>query len=296
MKHPATRNTIYAEEARVMEHHALPAGQYLLKLHAPSAAAHAQAGNFIHLQCDPGLPMRRPMSIMRTDRRSGSIDILYKIHGEGTRLLAHRKPGDIVPMLGPIGVPFKLDNYRKFPLLLGGGVGIPPMVFLAEHTRKSSPDIRPFVIMGSEIPFPFQPRPSQIMLNGLPGDTIATLPLLEDLGIPCRLTSLQGYPGCFTGYVTDLARIWLDALAPEQVQAVEIFACGPTVMLEATSRLAQEYQLPCQISMEEYMACAIGGCAGCAIPIHAENGIAMKRVCVDGPVFDANTVFPVAAG
>lgn len=279
-----------------MEHLSLPARQHLMKLNAPRTAAHAQAGNFIHLQCDPGLPMRRPMSIMRADRRSGSIDILYKVHGEGTRLLAQRKAGDIVPILGPIGVPFKLDGYRKFPLLLGGGVGIPPMVFLAEHILKTSPDIRPFVIMGSEIPFPFQPRPSQMMLNGLPGDTIAAMPLLEDLGIPTRLTSLQGYPGCFTGYVTDLARIWLDALAPELMRTVEIFACGPTVMLEATSRLAQMYRLPCQISMEEYMACAIGGCAGCTIPVHTAEGAAMKRVCVDGPVFDANTVFPVMAG
>ena len=234
MKHPPTRNTIFAEEARVIEHHALPAGQFLMKLHAPSAAAHAQAGNFIHLQCDPGLLMRRPMSIMRTDRRSGNIEILYKVHGEGTRLLSQRKAGDIVPTLGPIGVPFKLEHYRKFPLLLGGGVGIPPMVFLAEHIHKTSPNTRPFVLMGSEVPFPFQPRPSQIMLNGLPADTIAAMPLLEDLGLPSRLTSLQGFPGCYTGYVTDLARIWLDALGPEQLQAVEIFACGPTVMLEAT--------------------------------------------------------------
>ena len=166
MQHPVTRNTIYAEEARVLEHHAQPAGQYVMKLQAPLTAAHAQPGNFIHLQCDPELWMRRPMSIMRADRRSGSIDILYKVHGEGTRLLVQRKAGDIVPMLGPIGVPFKLEAYRKFPLLLGGGVGIPPMVFLAEHIRKAS-GIRPFVIMGSEIPFPFQARPSQIMLNGL---------------------------------------------------------------------------------------------------------------------------------
>ena len=295
MKHPETRNTIYAEEARVMEHHALAASQHLMKLHAPRTATHAHAGSFIHLQCDPGLLMRRPMSIMRVDRRSGSVEILYKIHGEGTRLLAQRKTGDIVPMLGPIGVPFKLEGYRKFPLLLGGGVGIPPMVFLAEHIHKSASNIRPFVIMGSEIPFPFQPRPSQMMLNGLPAGAIAAMPLLEDLGVPSRLTSLQGYPGCFSGYVTDLARIWLDALAPEQRQAVEIFACGPTVMLEATSRLAQKYRLPCQISMEEYMACATGGCAGCAIPIHTADGAAMKRVCVDGPVFDANTVFPVTA-
>jgi dihydroorotate dehydrogenase electron transfer subunit len=295
MKHPSTRNTIFAEEARVIEHHALPAGQFLMKLHAPSAAAHAQAGNFIHLQCDPGLLMRRPMSIMRTDRRSGSIEILYKVHGEGTRLLSQRKAGDIVPTLGPIGVPFKLEHYRKFPLLLGGGVGIPPMVFLAEHIHKTGPNTRPFVIMGSEIPFPFQPRPSQIMLDGLPAGTIAAMPLLEDLGLPSRLTSLQGFPGCYAGYVTDLARIWLDALGPEQLQSVEIFACGPTVMLEATSRLAQEFHLPCQISMEEYMACATGGCAGCVVPVHTTAGTTMKRVCVDGPVFDANCIFPAMA-
>ena len=292
MNHPPTRNTIYAEEAGVLEHITQPAGQFIMKLHAPLTAARAQPGNFIHLQCGPELWMRRPMSIMRVERHSGSIDILYKVHGEGTRLLAQRKVGDSVPMLGPIGVPFKLDNYRKLPLLLGGGVGIPPMVFLADHIHKGSPGIRPFVIMGSEIPFPFHPRPSRIIMSGMPGDVIAAMPLLEDLGIPSRLTSLQGYPGCFTGYVTELARIWLNTLAPDQLHAVEIFACGPTDMLEATSRLAREFRLPCQISVEEYMACAVGGCAGCTIPIHTAGGLAMKRVCVDGPVFEAAAVFP----
>ena len=292
MKHPATRNTIYAEDATVVEHLSQPASQYIMKLHAPLTAAHAQPGNFIHLQCDPELLMRRPMSIMRTERHSGNIDILYKVHGEGTRLLAQRRAGDMVPMLGPIGVPFKLDAYRKLPLLLGGGVGIPPIVFLAEHIRKSNRGIRPFVIMGSEIPFPFHLRPSRMILNGMPGDVIAAMPLLEDLGIPSRMTSLQGYPGCFMGFVTDLARIWLNTLDPDQIHAVEIFACGPTVMLEAVSRLAQEYKLPCQISVEEYMACAVGGCAGCAIPVHTTDGPAMRRVCVDGPVFEAAAVFP----
>lgn len=292
MKHPATRNTIYAEEARVLEQHARPAGQFVMKFHAPQVAAHAQPGNFIHLQCDPGILMRRPMSILRADRQTGSIEILYKILGEGTRLLARRQPGDIVPLLGPIGVPFKLEGYRKLPLLIGGGVGIPPMVFLAEHMHKSFPGVRPLVILGSEIPFPFPSRPSQIILKDLPADVIASMPLLDDWGIACRLTSLQGYPGCYSGYVTDLARVWLDALGPEQKSMVEIFACGPTAMLKATSQLAQEYHLPCQVSVEEYMACAIGGCAGCAIQVETASGPAMKRVCVDGPVFEAATVFP----
>jgi len=75
-----------------------------------------------------------------------------------------------------------------------------------------------------------------------------------------------------------------------------MFACGPTPMLQATARVARKFGVPCQVSLEEFMACAVGGCAGCAVPVVQPDGsLAMKRVCVDGPVFDANAVFPPAA-
>jgi dihydroorotate dehydrogenase electron transfer subunit len=292
MRHPATRNTIFQEEARVLEHQAYPGDQYVLRLHAPETAAHALPGSFIHLQCAVDLPMRRPMSIMRADKNTGWIDILYKIHGDGSARLAQRRIGDLLNLLGPIGQSFKLKDYRKYPLLIGGGVGIPPMVFLAEHIRKTTQNLHPLVIMGSEIPFPFKPRPTQIMVNGIPEGVIASMPLLEDWGIASRLASLQGYAGCFEGYVTELARHWLDSLAQDQKSEVEVFACGPTAMLKAVSLLAYEYTLPCEISLEEYMACAVGGCAGCAVEIRTDDGPAMKRVCVDGPVFEAASVFP----
>jgi len=147
------------------------------------------------------------------------------------------------------------------------------------------------VIMGSEVPFPFKAEPSKILVPGVPADTIAAMPLMEDWGIASRLASLQGYPGCFQGYVTDLARAWLDALDDNQRKEVAVFACGPHPMLEAVARLAREYHLPCQVSLEEFMACAVGGCAGCVVPVQTPKGPAMKRVCVDGPVFDARTVF-----
>jgi dihydroorotate dehydrogenase electron transfer subunit len=115
--------------------------------------------------------------------------------------------------------------------------------------------------------------------------------LLEDWGIPNRLASLQGYPGCYEGYITDLARTWLNALTDNQREQVEIFSCGPHPMLEAVAVLAREYGLPCQVSLEEYMACAVGGCAGCVVQVNTDAGPAMKRVCVDGPVFDAYAVF-----
>lgn len=116
------------------------------------------------------------------------------------------------------------------------------------------------------------------------------MPLLESWGVPCRLATLAGFEGCFDGYVTDLANRWLAGLDAAELAEVEIFACGPTPMLKAVADLAARYELPCQVSLEEYMACAVGGCAGCAVLIRTPDGDAMKRVCVDGPVFDAGTV------
>jgi dihydroorotate dehydrogenase electron transfer subunit len=117
------------------------------------------------------------------------------------------------------------------------------------------------------------------------------MPLLDAWGVPSRLTSKSGFPGCHDGYVTDLARLWLQQLGTEARAEVELFACGPTPMLKAVAQLAREFAVPCQVSLEEYMACAVGGCAGCVVEVATPEGPAMERVCVDGPVFDAYTVF-----
>ena len=95
--------------------------------------------------------------------------------------------------------------------------------------------------------------------------------------------------------VTELAAHWLESLDAAARAEVEIFACGPTPMLEAVARLAGRHALPCQVSLEEFMACAVGGCAGCVVKVTTPAGVAMKRVCVDGPVFEAATVFDVTA-
>ena len=233
--------------------------------------------------------MRRPLSIMRAHASAGWVEFLYKVVGRGTHELSKRTRGEIISLLGPVGVPFTPDPARPRTLLLGGGVGIPPMVFLADRLRKDA-SWQPVVLMGSEVPFPFNAQPSRFLLPGMPEGIIAAMPLLEDWGIPSRLASLQDYPGCYEGYITDLARHWLDALDADERAKVGLFACGPHLMLAATAALAREYDLPCQVSLEEYMACAVGGCAGCTVAINTADGPAMKRVCVDGPVFDAYTV------
>jgi len=284
----ANRDTIFVQDGEILSIEAFAGDQFIMRIRAPKCAATAEPGSFVHITCDDSLPMRRPLSIMRAS--DDWIEILYKIVGQGLRLLSQKKPGDQVSVLGPIGQPFRMSAERPNTLLIGGGVGIPPMVYIADWLRQSAEDWKPFAILGSEIPFPFKLQKSSLQIAGVPNEISSTMPLLESWGIPTRLTSLQGYEGCHNGYVTDLADQWLATLSAEDLARVEVFACGPTPMLKAVAALAARYDLPCQVSLEEFMACAVGGCAGCAVKIVTPDGEAMKRVCVDGPVFDAATV------
>lgn len=287
----AHRDTILVESAAIISHQSYAGDQYLLRVNAPQIAARAEPGSFVHIRCDENRPLRRPISIMRVDTREGWVEFLYKVLGEGTTLLAQRKVGEKLSIMGPIGKPFVAHMARPRPLLIGGGVGMPPMLFLADSLRTVKGAYDPLVILGSEVPFPFKAVPSKIMVAGMPAEVIATMPLLEDWGFAARLASRQGYAGCFEGYVTELARRWLDALSDAQRAEVEVFSCGPHPMLEAVAALAREYNLPCQVSMEEFMACGVGGCAGCVIEVQTDKGPTMKRVCVDGPVFNAREIF-----
>ena len=291
--HPAHRGSIHLEDCEVLQHQDCGARQFVLRLQAPRTAAHATPGSFVHLRCETQLPMRRPLSIMRSDPKAGWIELLYKVVGAGTAALARAQVGTQLNLLGPIGQGFNVHPERPRVLAIGGGVGIPPMVFLAESLRADSRAAwQPLVLMGSEIPFPFRTRPSRILVPGMPDGAIACMPLLDDWQVPSRLASNAGYAGCFDGQVTDLAQHWLRSLPADEFARVEIFSCGPTPMLAAVARLARVFSLPCQVALEEYMACAVGGCAGCAVEVQTPQGSAMKRVCVDGPVFEAQSVFP----
>lgn len=280
------RDTIEVADCPILAHYKFDGEQYILTLASNTIAEQTKPGQFVHITVSSALSMRRPISVMSVDIENGTFDLLYKVVGEGTRQLAERKIGDVLSIIGPIGNGFTMTD-KKLPLLIGGGVGMPPMISIAQQIQNT--DYDPFVILGSEVPFPFTPELSAM---GRPCKKAShTMPLLEEWGIACRLASLQNYEGVFQGYVTDLARVYLDQLSAEELSQVEIYSCGPHPMLEAVAKLAEEYNLPCQVSLEEYMACAVGGCAGCVVEVKTEQGPAMKRVCVDGPVFDARTVF-----
>ncbi len=282
------RNTIFIEDGELLIVDAFPGDQFIMRIRAPKCAAAATPGSFVHISCDDTLPMRRPLSIMRVE--DDCLDLLYKIVGDGLRWLSKKHPGDRVSVLGPIGQPFTPSIERPNSLLIGGGVGIPPMVFLADYLRQQQGNWSPLALLGSELPFPFDLKPSAIETPWLAESVTATMPLLEDWGVACRLATLAGFDACFDGYVTDLADKYLSTLPADELARTEVFSCGPTPMLKAVAALAQEYELPCQVSLEEFMACAVGGCAGCTVLINTPDGKAMRRVCVDGPVFDASTI------
>src|SRR3982074_3381820 len=174
--------TIFLERARVISQVAHDAQQFVLRVAAPRCAAHAQPGSFAHITCDAAIPMRRPLSIMRAAARAGWREMPYKALVPGLHALAGRKVGQEVSVLGPIGRPFMPHPERPRTLLLGGGVGIPPMVFLAERLAAGGAAGKPLVLMGSEVPFPFRSRPSRLIVPGIPAGAIAATPPLEEWG------------------------------------------------------------------------------------------------------------------
>ena len=280
------RDSIKVLDCQILAHYQFEGSQYILTIDSPEIAKATNPGQFVHITVSDALAMRRPISIMSVDTENGTFDLLYKVVGEGTRQLAERKIGEVLSVIGPIGNSFEMTD-KKRPLLIGGGVGMPPMIAIAQDIKDS--DYQPFVILGSEAPFPFDEKLADN--NKHYASATHTMPLLEDWDVECRLASLQNYKGVYQGYVTDLAKVYLDGLSVDELAQVEVYSCGPHPMLEAVAKLAKEYNLPCQVSLEEYMACAVGGCAGCVVEVQTDTGPAMKRVCVDGPIFDATTVF-----
>lgn len=281
------RNTIFEEQAEVIANVGHPGDQFILRLKAPKTAAHARPGQFVHLRVSDCRPLRRPISIMLTDPEKGTVDLLVKAVGAGTRELQQRQPGEKLPMLGPIGRPFDLDDTSKRYVCIGGGVGIPPMIFTADALKEKADVV---VFAGSEAPFPFALKPSGFLLPGVEGNAILGIASLEERGIPCRLASNAGIYGCFEGHVPDLARHYLLALDEAERARSVLLACGPHPMLHAVARLARELDMPAELSLEEHMACGIGSCAGCVVRTVEGGREYYRRVCVDGPVFDAGVL------
>jgi len=228
-------------------------------------------GLFVEILCADGLDplLRRPFSIFAADPASGTFAILYRVVGPGTRFLAARRPGDRIDVLGPLGHKgFDVARARAGrAILVAGGVGLAPIAYLARALPETDPPHRAVLLYGAAT------RARLLCL-----DALARLP------VELRIATEDGSAGV-RGLVTDL-------LAEEIERGVTgIFACGPSGMNEAVRIFAVAHGVPCQISLEPYMACGFGACFGCVVPVKkAGGGIRNVRVCLDGPIFEAEEI------
>lgn len=230
---------------------------YDFRLKNAELAAITRPGQFVHILV-PGKTLRRPISVC--DVEGDEIRIVFEIRGEGTSILAASEVGSTINIIAPLGNGFEIDQSKK-TIFIGGGIGVPPMLYSARTAGENS-----------------------VVINGF-RDKSAVI-LTEDFRkIGCRVieTTDNGSYGIH-GFVTD-------PLKEVIADADMICACGPTPMLRNIAKAAKEHHIPCFVSLEQRMACGVGACLGCAVGIRKEDGgLRYKHVCKDGPVFNAEEV------
>ena len=220
----------------------------------PALVENARPGQFAQIRL-PGHTLRRPISICGIDKGQGTLRFVFQVRGQGTAELAQCGPGDDLEILAPLGNGFPIGPGKR-TLLIGGGIGVPPLLGCAAELGQNA-----IACLG------FRTKAAVI----LEGDFKAA-------GARVSIATDDGTYG-HHGLVTELA---------EKEEFDVVFACGPTPMLKAAKALGERRGVPCFLSLEERMACGIGACLGCATPLLREGGGQyFGHVCKDGPVFDS---------
>ena len=253
--------TKFEEMAVVLSQKQIADGIFDLTIKTKDIAAAAKAGQFISLYCNDGTKLLpRPISLCGIDREAGTLRLVYRVTGEntGTEQFSKMVEGDEIRVLGPLGNGFELGKKKAF--LIGGGIGIPPMLQLAKEL-----DCEKTAVLGYR----------------------NELFLLEDFEAVCDtiIATEDGSAGT-KGNV-------IDAIKANGAEADVIYACGPTPMLRALKAYAEENDMECYVSMEERMACGIGACLACVCKTKEKDhhtNVNNKRICKEGPVFNAKEV------
>ena len=217
-------------------------------------AQSAQPGQFAHLLV-PGKTLRRPISICDVDAGRKALRLVFEVRGEGTEVLSRTNPGETLDILAPLGHGFSLGSPDEKAVFVGGGIGVPPLLYAARRYGKNAT-----VILG------FRNKDAVILEQDF-----------RDAGCQVIVATDDGF---VTACLQDVL----------QQPADVVYACGPTPMLKAVSVSAQEKGIPCQVSLEERMGCGVGACLVCACKIKVHGKEQFLHVCKDGPVFDAKEV------
>ena len=271
------------EPLKVLSQKRIADRHFIIELESPRIARSAKPGQFVQVRLDessdPLLP--RPFSFLDASKKS--FRILYQVVGKGTLLMSEKKPGDRLLVLGPLGNGFSWrpktkDQRQKTSLVLvGGGVGIPPLYHLAKtvlEDKKSG----------------FEKHNIHVFLGARNKTLLHCESDFRKLGAILHLATDDGTKG-HRGLVTEILDDHLNAANRQPPTANRVvYTCGPTAMLKAVSVLSLKYGCACQASVEEPMACGFGACIGCAIKVKDGSGFRYAMACCEGPVFDGTEI------
>lgn len=252
----------FCDKYTVLEREEIAKDIYSYVISCPEAAKAARAGQFVHIRAE-GFTLRRPISICEIDKEKGTVRIVFEVRGKGTDTLSQLGVGDKMDIIMPLGNGFTVKEIPddKNVVVVGGGIGVPPMCGAAGLYKNVK------AIIG------FRSKDKVILEQDL-----------KRIGAEVTVCTDDGSCG-YNGVVT----VPLEEELKKGNTAM-IYACGPTLMLKAVVNTAKKYNVPCEISLEERMACGVGACVGCACRINRNGENLVLRVCKDGPVFNGEEV------
>jgi len=255
-------------KAKIIDNRKIPAGFYKMRVRSVYLAKNTRPGQFFEVRCPDGSGtfLRRPLGAHRINKTG--VEMLYEVAGKGTKALSGMKAGQELDIIGPLGNGFdvpKTKGSRPTTILVAGGIGVAPLVALAESLGRRG---KVTAIIGAR-------KKSHVLCESD----------MKKAGAKVLVATEDGSKGV-KGLVTE---VLVKALITTKDQRLAtIYACGPTGMLKAVAGIAAKYNIACQVSMEEHMACGVGVCLGC--PVKMKKTGAYKMVCKDGPVFDAKGI------
>lgn len=250
------KTTVLAE---ILSNKAISENIFDMVVKAPELAKMTNAGQFAELFTNSkALLLPRPISICESEEKEGTLRFVYQAVGKGTDLFSKLENGDKIRILGTCGNGYTLGKDNEHHILVGGGIGVPPLLELAKRLKGKKTVILGFR-SGSFLASEFDKYADEV-----------------------HIATDDGSVG-FKGNVVQL----MESL---NIKGDMIYSCGPKIMLKFLSMYAEKNNIACQVSMEERMACGIGACVGCVVKIKDNDGWTYKKVCKDGPVFDSREV------
>ena len=256
------------EDTLVVKKRDLKNDYFSLVLAPFSGAKSIKPGQFVHIRLpSTDIYFRRAFSVASVNPVKKEVEIIFKVFGRGTKILGKMRKGDSLDLLGPLGVPFSFPNKKERAVIVAGGVGFPPLMFLAEKMIERG----------------HNPKQIEFFYGGRSKTELVELSRLKKMGIKLHLSTDDGSAGT-KGLVIGPVEKYLKKHLNEKLK---LFGCGPEKMLKAVDELGLKYDIKGQLALEALMPCGVGICLGCVVPLKA-GGFA--RVCCDGPVFEIGVV------